>query len=161
MPLRFACDSDNLADLVGTDVVLTYSDLVKTADELQALERRFPGSEIGLFDRGLGDPTGQATIIDVERGARSAADVPHFLQEKTGQGWANPTVYLLPSSLGDVERAAGGAGWWRMFASFGAGLSVPGHPLAMVQFIDSTRIGAHIDLTVIHNPHWHPRARVS
>jgi hypothetical protein len=157
VPLRFACDSDNLADLVGTDVVLTYSDLVRTDDELQVLARRFPGSDIGLIDRGLGDPTGQATIIDVESGARTAADVPGWLEEKTGQGWANLTVYLQPGSLDAVERAAGGAGWWRWFASWGAGLAVAGHPLAMVQFVDSARIGQHIDLSVIHNPHWHPR----
>ncbi|MGH3284416.1 MAG: hypothetical protein ACRDPD_06985 [Streptosporangiaceae bacterium] len=155
--IRLACDSDELAKLVECPVVLTYSDLVPDAAALKALEHRFPDSEVGLIDRGLGDPTGQATIADIETGTLALAQVTSWLAGKRHDGWSCLTIYGSFSTLAQVDREAGPHKWWRWFARWGTTLQVPGHPGAMLQF-DSDG-PEHLDWSIIRNPHWHPRAR--
>lgn len=155
--IRLACDSDRLSALAETDVVLTYSDLIAGTTELQALELRFPHSEIGLIDRGLGDPTGQATIANIEPGALVPAQMPAWFGAKRAAGWSNVTGYGLAATLAEVEQLAGPHGWWRWFARWGTVLQVPGHPEAMLQFDNDP--DEHLDWSIIRNPHWHPRAR--
>src|SRR6266702_3604286 len=134
--IRLACDSDRLSSLVETPVVLTYSDLIPSIGVLDSLERRFPSSEIGLIDRGLGDPTGQATIANVEARSKTPAEMPGWLAAKTAQGWSCLTVYGKADIIAVVEHTAGvhAHGWWRWFARWGSVLEVPGHPAAMLQF---------------------------
>jgi hypothetical protein len=155
--IRLACDSDRLSSLVETNVVLTYSDLVPGTAALRDLEHRFPASEIGLIDRGLGDPTGAATIADVESGTLSPAQAAAWLIIKRAQGWSNITLYGSLPALATMEQLAGPHGWWRWFARWGTVLKAPGHPDAMLQFDNDP--DEHLDWSLIRNPHWHPRAR--
>jgi hypothetical protein len=155
--IRLACDSDRLGSLVETPVVLTYSDLIPNAVALAKLEARFPHSEVGLIDRGLGDPTGQATIANVEPRSITPADMPGWLAAKHRESWSCLTAYGLAATLADVEHVAGPHGWWRWFARWGSVLQADGHPDAMLQF-DNDPVG-HVDWTIIRNPQWHPRAR--
>lgn len=155
--IRLACDSDRLSSLVETNVVLTYSDLVPGTAALRELEHRFPLSEVGLIDRGLGDPTGAATIADVETGTLSPAKAAEWLVIKRAQGWSNITLYGSQGTLPAMEQLAGPHGWWRWFARWNSVLQVPAHPDAMVQFDNDP--AEHLDWTLIRNPHWHPRAR--
>lgn len=160
--IRLACDSDDLSALVHTDVVLTYSDLIKTDAEHQALKARFAGSVVELIDRGLGDPTGRATVLDVERGARTPADCPGWFDKQHAAGLSWLTVYHSLDRFSDVDTAMGHrSGWWRWIAMWGHGLVVPGRPTVMLQFTDGARIGARVDLSAVHNDAWHPQpARV-
>lgn len=155
--IRLACDSDRLSSLVETNIVLTYSDLVPNAGVLASLERRFPASEIGLIDRGLGDPTGQATIADVETGTHAAGDMLAWVAGKRRAGWSNVTVYGAMPTLAEVGSIVGPHDWWRWFARWNSVLRVPGHPDAMIQFDSDS--AEHVDWSLIRNPHWHPRAR--
>jgi hypothetical protein len=155
--IRLACDSDRLASLVETNVVLTYSDLVPGTAALRDLEHRFPLSEIGLIARGLGDPTGAATIADVEAGTLSLAQAGDWLIAKRAQGWSCLTFYGSQTTLANLAQMVGPHGWWRWFARWGTVLKVPGHPDAMLQFDNDP--DEHVDWTLIRNPHWHPRAR--
>lgn len=155
--IRLACDSDQLARLVETQVVLTYTDLITDMSGLAMLEKRFPHSEIGLIDRGLGDPTGQATIANVEPGALTPAQAAVFLGAKRHDGWSCVTGYGLASALAEVEQIAGPHNWWRWFARWGTVLEIPERPAAMLQF-DNDPV-EHLDWSIIRNPHWHPRAR--
>lgn len=156
--IRLACDSDRLSSLVETNVVLTYSDLVPGTAALRELEHRFPLSEVGLIDRGLGDPTGAATIADIgEPGTLTPAQMADWFAVKRAQGWSCLTGYGLLATLAEVGQLAGPHGWWRWFARWGTVLRVPGHPDAMLQFDNDP--DEHVDWTIIRNPHWHPRAR--
>lgn len=158
--IRLACDSDRLSSLVETPVVLTYADLVPTSHALAALEARFAHSEVGLIDRGLGDPLGVATIADVgEPDTLPAARMADWFDLKRGAGWSCVTGYGSLATLQHVEQLAGRHGWWRWFARWGTVLQAPGHPDAMLQF-DSDP-AAHVDWSIIRNPNWHPRARSS
>jgi hypothetical protein len=157
--IRLACDSDDLSALIHTEIVLTYTDLIRNDAEHQALKGRFPGSVVELIDRGLGDPTGRSTLIDVESGARRPADVPGWFdkQHKAGLRWL--TVYGTSSTLSAVSVVMGKReGWWRWFAMWGNGLAVPGHQLAMLQFASDEMLGAKVDLSIVRNDDWHPQS---
>lgn len=155
--VRWACDSDELAALIGTDFVRTYSDLIPDRDALAALERRFAGSAVELIDRGLGDPTGLASIADVERGSLTVADVPGWLDRKHAAGVDWLTLYSAEASLEDVIAAAAGRSHWNWAASWGR--MTVAHPAAgQVQCANSAMLGLHIDLTVIWETGYRPAA---
>jgi hypothetical protein len=155
--IRFGCDSASLGALLPTDFVMPYADLIGTSQELAALRARFPRSELVFFDRGLGDPLGLATIIDVERGARLPRDCPDWFDERHAAGHKYLTVYASYARMPAVDQHMAGRGFWRFFAYWGNGLVVPGHPDAMIQFASGAMLGAKVDLTLVHNDAWHPR----
>jgi hypothetical protein len=156
--IRFGCDSEDLSALLPMDFVRTYSDLVPSAGALAELEARFPGSQVMLGDRGLGDPTGRACWFDVERFALTPADMPGKLIAKAAQGITEIDIYGTVATLDEVVGRIGGHGWWRWYAYWGGGLHVPGHPLAQVQFASAGMLGGGVDLTAVHNDYYRPRA---
>jgi hypothetical protein len=155
--IRFACDSNDLDALIETNIVLTYSDLIRTDQAHQELKARFPRSVVELIDRGLGDPTGRATIVDVERGAYGPAQAPGWFDRKHEAGLRWLTVYASLVNMRIVDTAMGNrTGWWRWFAYWGNGLAVPGYPHAAIQFAADRMLGARADLSLFPNPAWHP-----
>jgi hypothetical protein len=157
MTIRLACDSNNPDALIETDIVLTYSDLIPHEGAHQELKARFPRSVVELIDRGLGDPTGRATILDVERGARSPSQAPGWFDDKHQAGLRWLTVYASLVTMRQVDTAMGKrTGWWRWFAYWGNGLVVPGHDHAAIQFASDKMLGARVDLSLFPNPAWHP-----
>lgn len=159
MPVRLMCDSDTPAALLDTDVVATYADLVHDEQELAALRLRFTGNVV-LIDRGLGDPLGRAVIVDIERGARTLTDLPGWFAARDPANLGHLMVYGSQATLNAAEGVLRGRDWWRWFADWGVGLSMPGHPDAAIQFASGNMLGARVDLSLIHNPRWQPwRAR--
>lgn len=158
---RLACDSDNLAALVPTPVILTYADMFATHAELDALRDRFPGSMVKLIDRGLGDPAGIASAVsisDTEAGARTVADSVLLIRQWIAVGRSFPTAYANRSTMPLIINAlAGVKGWWKWWATLDGTMRIPGHESDMVQFAGSNLTGGHYDLTVIYNDAWHPQ----
>lgn len=159
---RLACDSDNLAALVHTPVILTYADLVPTMAELDALRDRFPGSLVKLIDRGLGDPAGVATAIsvsDTEPGARTVADTVALIREWIHAGRSFPTAYADRNTMPLIINAlAGVQGWWKWWATLDGTMRITDHPNDMVQFAGVNLTGGQYDLTAIYEDAWHPQS---
>ena len=158
---RLACDSDNLADLVPTPIILTYADLFGTRAELDALRDRFPTSTIKLIDRGLGDPAAVASAIsvsDTEPRARTVADTVNLIRQWIHEGRDFPTAYADRSIMPLIINAlAGVTGWWKWWATLDGTMRIPDHPDDMCQFAGANLTGGNYDLTVIYNDAWHPQ----
>jgi hypothetical protein len=158
--VRFAMDSDELDALWPTDFVRTYADLIHDEAALTALRARFPDSIVELIDRGLGDPTGQANLFDVESGALTPQQAAERVRadQKAGKHWQ--TVYCSESNLPEVIDALHGTHYYNWIASWGR-MVVASHPTAQVQFADSGMLGVHADLTVIWDPSYRPTRAVA
>jgi hypothetical protein len=155
--IRLACDSNDLGALIETPIVLTYTDLIPDDRAHKALKARFPQSVVELIDRGMGDPTGRATILDVETGAATPLHAVgwHAHQHAAGLRWL--TIYATLDNMRTVEEIMSpGDDWWRWFARWGNGLEIPGHPHAAIQFASDIMLGARVDLSLFPNPAWHP-----
>ncbi len=152
---RLACDSDDLASLIGTPFVRTYADLITSPKVLDELRSRFPDSIIELIDRGLGDPGGIATIADVESGALTIAQLPAWFDERHGRGLRDLVSYCSLDNLPAVIKALDGRPHWNWIAWFGH-LFVPERPDAQVQFAPSSALGIHVDLTLVPNYRYRP-----
>lgn len=152
--VRFAVDSDNLDMLFPADFVRTYADLVDAAG-LAALRARFPDSVIELIDRGLGDPTGTATIYDVEHGALTVAEAANRVRAAHEAGHQWQTVYSDQANLDAIMRACEGLSYWHWIAAWGQ-LIVPTHRSAQIQFACAEMIAFHADLTIVWDPAYRP-----
>lgn len=158
---RLACDSDNLAALVPTPIILTYADLFQTRAELDTLRDRFSSSTVKLIDRGLGDPAAVATAIsvsDTETGARTVADTVLLMRQWVQDGRDFPTAYANRSTMPLIINAlAGLKGWWKAWATLDGTMRIPDHPNDMVQFAGASMTGGHYDLWIIYDNAWHPQ----
>lgn len=159
--IRLACDSDNLDALLPTPVIMTYSDLIPSAGAMAGLHERFPRSVILLIDRGLGDPTGRASIADVERGALTVTQLPAWWDQKHAAQIPFLTVYASLDRIPEVDDALGtGRNHWRWIASWQAGIGVPAYPSAMHQFVNGKLLSARVDLSAVLNENYCPQAIV-
>jgi hypothetical protein len=162
--IRWAADSEDLAALEklrGIDFAMTYADLFRTEADLAAFRAFMAPTVVEVGDRGLGDPLGLSSWIDVERGARRPEEVRGWLADRTAAGKVNPdglTVYVGLNLLPAVIAHAGEHGWWRWIPYWQGGLTVPGHPAVMQQIASGEMLGARVDLSMIRNPAWHARA---
>lgn len=159
--IRFACDSDSLADLAPTPLIFTYADLIRSAAEYSALTTRFPRSVVKLIDRGLGDPAGLAAtaMADDETGALTSAQAGARIRAWLAEGRQFVTGYANRSTMPSLEaELAGVTGWWRWFATLDGTMRIPGHPDAMVQFAGAQVTGGRFDLSVVWNGAYHPEA---
>lgn len=154
--IRLACDSNDLGALIATPVIITYADLITSPEVHRDLRSRFPRSRLVFTDRGLGDPQDLATCWDVERGTLIADQVPDRFDKAHARGRQYLTVYCDLDNLAEVEKVMAGRPWWRWVASWGAGLEVPGHPWAMLQFASGAQLGAGVDLSLIHDDTYRP-----
>lgn len=160
--IRFMLDSDKLADLpAGAAPVLgTYSDLVRSADVLSQLRQLHAGSEIVLIDRGLSDPTGLASVADVETGAMKPSDLPAWFDRKATAkiGWL--TCYSNRANMAACDEALGARPHWRWIATLDGTCHITGFdPLrgpGLIQFAGENLLGLHADASLILNPNWHP-----
>lgn len=162
MPIRFMLDSDQITDLTDhADIIGTYSDLVT---DLPALRRRFPASEIVLFDRGLGDPTGEASIFDIERGALTIEAAVRRYDEQKIRGIKYLTVYANRGNLDTVDAAFGIRKPWRMVATLDGTAHIAGlralHSPAVIQCLSADELGMHGDGSLVFDDLWHPREPV-
>lgn len=158
---RLACDTDDLAAIVPTPIILTYADLFTSRAQLDALRDRFPTSTIKLIDRGLGDPAAVATAIsvsDTEAGARTVADTVLLIRQWVQDGRDFPTAYADRSTMPLIINALAGLhGWWKWWATLDGTMRAPGHPGDMVQFASAAMTGGHYDLSIIYDNAWHPQ----
>lgn len=157
---RIGYDSDVIDDIpADAEVALTYSDLVPTRAELIKLEQRWP--VVVLIDRGTGDPTGLASVLDVERGAATVAQAPGWYDERVKAGIRWPTIYVNRANMAAVNAAMAGRMFYRWIATLDGTMRVAEHPAAMVQFAPASAAGQpgtgwHADATVIRQSGWHP-----
>ena len=157
---RLMFDSDVIDALPRDTMAATYSDLIPSLTALHQLRREFPFG-IALIDRGLGDPTGMATILDVERGARVPAEAPGWYDHKKAEGLADLTVYVNRSNLAAVDAALGPDRHpYHWVATLDGTMHIPGFPAGrrpgLVQFAGETALGFHCDASVIWEAAWHP-----
>ena len=162
--IRVMLDSDQLASLPSGMVPLlsTYSDLIPDLAALAALQRQHPGSEIILIDRGTGDPTGLASVADVEPGALTVAGLPAWFARKTAAKIDDLTVYSDRADLDAIDavlKGTGHEGHWRWVATLDGTVDITGMPPlrrpAVVQILGSGQLGLHADLSLVLEPGWH------
>lgn len=170
--IRVMLDSDKLGDLPPgiAPLLATYSDLVPTIAFLALLQEHHKGSEIVLIDRGLGDPTGLASIIDREDGAVPLGQLVPKYQSMVDRHVRFPTVYSDRNDLAACDEVLAAAGFdehWRMVATLDgtAWLELPGyqplHRPAVIQCLSAAMTGIHADGSLVLNPGWHPAAVTS
>ncbi len=156
--IRVMLDTDQLSALDGNcELLATYSDLVPHPGELRA---KFPNSHILLIDRGTGDPSGQASIMDVETGAHSVADIPAWLDRKAAQGVKYRTLYVNRSNMAAAQSAAGARVHYLWVATLD-GTAFVGryralHGPAAIQILPEAKLDAHDDLSLVFEDSWEP-----
>jgi hypothetical protein len=161
--IRVALDTDDLDALDGRfPILLTYSDLIETHDALAQLVQKYPASHIVLIDRGLGDPTGLATVADYEPGAIwPASELPGWFHAKKAAGLDFLTLYCDRSDRQEALDALKGAEPWEWIATLDGTLYVPAlKPMerpAVIQFAGSQAAGVHADISLVIDEKWHPQ----
>lgn len=162
MPIRFMLDTDVLDDLTPrAELLATYADLVT---DLAALQAKFPNSQIILIDRGLGDPTGQATIFDVEPGALTPEQAADGYDRQKAKGLRDLTVYCDRNTLPAVDQAMGDRVFYRWIATLDGTVAISGFtPLerpAAVQCFSAAMLGVHGDGSLVLDDDWHASVNV-
>ncbi len=158
--IRLIFDSDQIGQLPRDAMAATYSDLVPAMAELANYQAQFPHGLV-LIDRGLGDPTGAATVLDVESGAHRAGDAPGWYDRKRKAGHVSLTVYASRSTMPEVDAALGDTRHaWHWYATLDGTMHItgrqPGAGPAVVQFATAAMLGFHADCSVVWNDGWHP-----
>lgn len=151
-------DSDNPDSLPANAIAATYSDLVPDLSALDALQARFPCGLV-LIDR-HGDPTGQASVLDVESGLHSVADAPAWYDRQNNHLIPYLTVYASRSTYPAIITAMGSRSYWRWITTLDGTMHIagyaPGKRPAVVQFATEQMLGFHCDASVIWADGWHP-----
>lgn len=160
--IRFGEDSDVIDDLTGeASIVFVYSDQVPDHNAYLALVHRFPQSEVVLIDRGLGDPTGLASVIDVENGAWAPGEARAWCERKQAAGVKYVTVYVNRSNIATVQADLHGITvyWW--VATLDGTCHIEGFTAlagpTLVQFATATMLGRNADGSLIFDHNWHPQ----
>jgi hypothetical protein len=149
------CDSDTLADLIGTPVIATYADLITSAALRETLENEFPDSRIIYGARGAGDPGGIASWVDYENGDYTQAQLRSEVAGLNDNHADYPTVYSDLSNVPAVKDACDGLTYYHWIAWWGH-IDVPAYPDAAIQFASAGTLGAHLDLSLIRDDNWNP-----
>ena len=158
---RLMFDSDKPLDLPITgDLLATYADLIGAA-ELATLRHRWRG--VVLIERGLGDPLGLASVIDIEAHAEGVGAARPWLTRKHGAGVHYLTTYCNRATVAAVDAAVHGLPHWRWIATLDgtahiAGMA-PGHHPAAVQCLNAAMLGFHADASVVWADAWNPTTR--
>lgn len=159
MTIRFMLDSDNLTDLDPVASILaTYSDLVPTPADLRA---KFPHSIIVLIDRGLGDPSGEATVFDIERGTMTVDQAVKEYDRKNAAGMKYLTAYANRANLPAVDSAFGARQVFRWVATLDGTSHISGiralHGPAAIQCLPESDLGIHADGSLVFEDSWNPQ----
>lgn len=158
MAIRVMLDTNDLAALdPACELLATYSDLVPNPAELEA---KFPNSRIILIDRGLGDPSGKASVADIETGALTIADVPGWLDRKEQEGIEFRTIYESRNEFDAIAAAAGHRHFWHWVATLDGTAFVSRfkamHGPAAIQILPSSKLGVQADLSLVFEDGWNP-----
>lgn len=156
--IRTMFDTDNLAVLnQPCHILATYSDLLPHPSELPF---DLNGRTLVLIDRGLGDPSGLATIWDVEAGALRVDQLAAKYDAKHARGEKFLTVYSDRSHMDAVKAAMGDRDYWSWVATLDGTVHIPGRPPlrgpAAVQCLDAGMVGLHGDLSLVMSESWNP-----
>lgn len=164
--IRTAIDSDRLDIIMACNglapILLTYSDLVPVFEVLQS---KLTHSKLVLIDRGLGDPSGQASVADIETGLMKPADFPGWLDKKHAAGIDDLTSYCNRSTLPEVDNAAAGKTFYRWVATLDGTCSISGFPSlrgpAAVQILPAASVGIHADLSLVFEDQWNATSEIT
>lgn len=151
-------DTDDVSKLIGAVPLLaTYADLVDNAADLR---RKFPASQVLLIDRGSGDPAGEATIADVERGLLTPGDVRPWIERKEREGRRDLMVYANRNTWPQIDADTQGLRFARWYATLDGTAHIDGYaPLvapAAIQVIGADALGYHADLSLVFDSLWNP-----
>jgi hypothetical protein len=158
MAIRVLLDTNVLSALdPACELLATYSDLVP---DPAALEAKFPNSHLIYIDRGLGDPSGKASVADIETGALTINDVPGWLDRKEAAGIKYRTIYESRGEIDAIQAAAGKRTFWHWVATLDGTAFIARfralHGPAVVQILPSSKLGYHADLSLVFEDGWHP-----
>lgn len=156
--IRTMLDSDQPAAFVNSaDFLAVYTDAVPDIAPLQAQHQH---STILLIDRGLGDPGTRATLADVEPGALTIADIPHWYDERHAAGHQYLTIYSDRNDLPAIMVALAGRPAFHWVATLDGTVHIAGFPPlqgpALVQCLGEAQLGVHADLSLVLRDDWHP-----
>lgn len=136
----------------------TYADLVDDT-MLKQLEAQWP--QIVLIDRGLGDKTGRASVLDIEKGTVGPADFPEWYDRQHKAGVKHLTAYANQTTMPTVQTAAGDRTFFRWYARLDGYGWIPGYTPglrpAAIQTTPSAWLGFHADLSLVFEDDWHPQ----
>lgn len=158
MSIRFMLDTDDLTKLTGhAEILATYADLVT---DLTALQAKFPHSVVVLIDRGQGDPSGQASVFDVEPTLLTPEQAAKRYDEQHAKHVKYLTVYSDRNDVAAVDAAMGKRAFHRWIATLDgtahiAGFSPLERPTA-IQCFNAASLGYHADGSLVFNDTWHP-----
>lgn len=155
MTWRLMCDSDEPDALVPTDVAATYADLFTHHHQAEGLQARLPRTQLVFIDRALGDPLGLATVADYESHAVGGHDLRAKLERWHTEHRQFVTVYHDEADTEKVMELVGGVSFYQWVAWYGHLITTPKRH-AVQQFVSNTTLDLHLDLSVIHDPGWHP-----
>jgi len=152
-------DTDDLSKLTDTVPLLaTYSDLVPDPAKLRAT---LPGAQLILIDRHIGDPSGEASVLDIEPGADSVAELPGWLERKRAAGVEFLTSYSDRDTLPAIDALGDKGKCFRWVATLDGTSHIAGYtPLvspAAIQTTGSTALDYHADLSLVFDGRWHPQ----
>jgi len=163
MSVRFMIDTDDLSKLTGhVELLATYSDLVPQPAELR---KEFPNSTLVLIDRGLGDPSGEASVFDIEPGALTIQQALAAFDDARQRGVRYLTVYHDRDIAPEVAAAFKDRHPYNWDATLDGTAFIRGydplHSPAVVQCLSSIELGYHADGNLVYEDAWHPRAPVN
>lgn len=159
MAIRFMIDTDNLSMLTGhVELLATYADLVH---DFGAEQAKYPHSTLILIDRGLGDPTGLASVFDIEPGALTIAEAVARFDEQHAKGIKFLTNYHDRADIDAVRQAFGDRVYYTWDATLDGTAHIDGndplhHPTA-IQCLTATDLGYQADGSLVFDDGWHPR----
>lgn len=157
--IRFMIDTDDISKLTGhVELLATYTDLVT---DLPSLRAKFSRSEIILIHRGKGDPTGEASVFDIEPGALTIPEALALYLDAMKRGIQFLTVYHDRSISDAVTTAFHPHKPYTWDATLDGTAFISGfHPLrspAVVQCLSAAELDYHADGSLVYEDAWHPR----
>lgn len=156
--IRFMLDTDDLSKLTGhVELLATYSDLVPNPSELR---HEFPNSVLILINRGLGDPSGEASVFDIEPGALTPEQAVAAYDDAHNRGVRFLTTYHDRSEAPAVAAAFGTRPHYNWDATLDGTAHIrdydPLHSPAVIQCLTSQDLGYHADGSLVFEDAWHP-----
>lgn len=157
--MRVMLDSDRIDIILALNgaapLLATYSDLVPHPDDLQ---KKLTHSKLVLIDRKLGDPSGKASVCDIEDTLFTPQEFPGWYDKKKAAGIEDLTAYVNRSNIAEVDKVAGNRSFFRWVSTLDGTCHIAGFPdlraPAAVQVLGSAQVGVHADLSLVYENQW-------
>lgn len=147
-------DSDDvtvLADALFAGCrIASYADLVNPRLYAAAAGR------MKVIDRGNGDPHGLATIADIEPGCLTVDQGVALIRQWASEGRHQPTAYHDRNLWAEVDAKLAGVSYHSWIATLDGTCSPDGKRPDAVQILDSSKVGQHVDMSIVWNEAWFP-----